>query len=360
MNEKYTLKKIDIIEMENNVIQIRQFGRIYLFELESEEYKKEFLKCLPLFDGNTDMESIKKRIALPAEEAQKIIDNFIQFQLIEKSDREISKTIPGDYLKFYENAFTVFDTSVFKTRDTCIESIYNTGVTVIGTNNLSLEIVNILMQFGFVRINVIALPDQAPFERNDFHIPYGGVNIEQIPIDRLSELKTGQLNQFVIVPALRYDREFFSSINEVCVKNNIKWMPMYCEEDRAFIGPAIVPRKTACFKCMDLRLISNIENKNAYNAYIDFLAKKRKEYTQIVSNYRLTAINFIYDFIKVITGYKYARTFNNVMCVSFYDNEISFNSLLKFPKCPVCSNVGRKNTYDNYSYITLLSALSED
>ena len=367
MEEKmyYRRKEIDVIEMKNNILQIRNMGKIYLLEFDSKEYIDKFYNILGLLNGKNHIDSIKKKIDLPEEETENIIKNLNNYQLLEEAGKNGENKVPEDYLQAFKNPFKVFGLAQpFIKKSDCTYKIYNYEVSVIGVNDLSKEIIIKLLEHGFRKISIINPGKEDDSFVNGIlkeHTYYKDIKVYIVNKNKIENIQSPELKDFVIVPVTNlYTNDYFNKINELCAGYKKNWIPVYLDESNGHIGPAVVPGKTACFKCMELRLISNIENLEAYNSYISHIKENKKNNETLKSNLQIIAGNFIIDFYKLITNYKYAKTYNKVIDVGFFENSIKINNILKFPICPVCSKVAKKVPFDNYAYVGLMSKLKED
>jgi ribosomal protein S12 methylthiotransferase accessory factor len=164
--------------------------------------------------------------------------------------------------------------------------------------------------------------------------------------------------ELVILPLLAYDsRDLLATVNRWCVDEQRTLLPVYFADGVAQVGPTVVPGKTACLQCLDLRLVSNIENKEAYETYHAFIKQRGRRYPEVATH--LTAISVLvgHELLRVATGYEQARSHNGVLKLDLWRSDTRRSPVLRFPNCTVCSARARRPKYDNHSFATLLAQL---
>ena len=115
------------------------------------------------------------------------------------------------------------------------------------------------------------------------------------------------------------------------------------------VGPTVVPKRTACFKCFELRLQSNM---SAHNTYL----KIREHELQV--NTSLHKLNFlasmaVQDILKFFD--EASATFNHAIFIDFENFDIELNPVYKLPRCADC---GSSTPPDN-PFINLPDILKE-
>lgn len=148
-------------------------------------------------------------------------------------------------------------------------------------------------------------------------------------ISRFSEKRIEDiLKQADIVLLSSFNNEKFNlKINELCVKNNVPFLTArmfltFCE-----IGPLVIPYKTACFKCYQLRLESN---NSKISANLKTPTKFFPFLTIFTSFIFLELINFLI--------LKTSSSIGNILEIDFKNFSIKKHPVLKVPFCPVCGD----------------------
>jgi bacteriocin biosynthesis cyclodehydratase domain-containing protein len=134
-------------------------------------------------------------------------------------------------------------------------------------------------------------------------------------------------------------------------------MPVTFDDGIAQIGPTVVPGKTACLRCLDLRITSNIDNQEAHSTYRAFVAASGRGYPDIPAHLTTVSVFVCHELLRVATGYDQAKSYNGILKVDLWNGEVRRSRVLKFPSCNVCSARARKPKYDSHAFVGMLSRL---
>ncbi len=142
--------------------------------------------------------------------------------------------------------------------------------------------------------------------------------------ERIEEI----LKQADIVLLSSFDNEKLDlKINELCVENKIPLLTARMFSRSCEIGPLVIPYKSACLKCYQLRLESNnSKNTKGSRKCIEFLPLL-KIFTSYIF---LELVNFLV--------FKNPLCLGNVLEIDFKNFSIKRRPVLKVPFCPVCGD----------------------
>jgi molybdopterin-synthase adenylyltransferase len=137
----------------------------------------------------------------------------------------------------------------------------------------------------------------------------------------------------------RFNPDHYGVINRFCLDRQITWTSYRNLGLRFEVGPMIVPRETACFKCLELRKAANLY------FYEDFLATQRNLLANSVSlgslNITLGYEALALEVIKILTNFSRPVTYGSVFSFDVVGLTGKLHPVLKIPRCPACSNVSR-------------------
>lgn len=135
-----------------------------------------------------------------------------------------------------------------------------------------------------------------------------------------------------------HDPSLLERVNEACLHTNVRWFPLGLKGWEAYVGPTIVPRKTACYKCYDLRIQANLKY---YEPYL-LNDQELRTHPQTPSfgglpqfNHALASIAAI-EAIKLLTYFCPPTTYGRMLTVDFLTFATQFHDVLKLPRCPSC------------------------
>ncbi len=128
-------------------------------------------------------------------------------------------------------------------------------------------------------------------------------------------------------------------INQACLDIGLPWTWCALDGHTATIGPTVIPRELACWKCYDLRVKSNIDHYEEYLAYDKYLRQTTEN--QVCFGYLTPALDLLAGFtateiIKDISGLTPPTTYGVQISFDMLTTEFDLHPVLKLPRCPVC------------------------
>ena len=137
----------------------------------------------------------------------------------------------------------------------------------------------------------------------------------------------------------------YAVINKLCLKNKLTWISYRSTGSGFEIGPTVVPRETACFKCYEARKLSN---STAYEEYIYNQGYLSSHHSTLGS----LNITFGYDLllleiIRILTNFTRTVTYSSVVSFDLISLEVKTHPVLKLPRCPECSPLSQHRTTAN-------------
>ena len=128
-----------------------------------------------------------------------------------------------------------------------------------------------------------------------------------------------------------------SSINKTFLKKDKKWIGVRFYGAYGEIGPFVIPYKSPCYECYNLRIKSNLNNKEL--AFSEFSEKSKicKVYNYgLPSFYNILGELAAIEVIRILSKYEKPKTLGNVMRIDFNTQIIEHVPFLKIPNCLSC------------------------
>jgi bacteriocin biosynthesis cyclodehydratase domain-containing protein len=288
-----------------------------------------------------------------------MFDQLIGNDLLEPVEEEYLNMVPADYANAFKDVFRQFNIyTLLESQAKRIQRIYHCSVTVIGGDALAKELVIKLLEYGFIHINIIVTDREKGFDGfADIHsyVIYEATEINVIRLEDFTCIDANMLGDFTVVPQIGLNMELYRSINEKCVKNLKNLIPLYYDGEYGIIGPAVIPGKTACIECLDLKIYANRNESKIPEVFADKNSLPDDAVPVIQSDIQLIVNNFIIDFFKLTSRFQYAGTYNNIIAIDCHNQKILNSKVYKYVHCEVCSNLNRKLPYDIYAYMGLMT-----
>jgi bacteriocin biosynthesis cyclodehydratase domain-containing protein len=127
-------------------------------------------------------------------------------------------------------------------------------------------------------------------------------------------------------------------INRFSLHRGIPWIRAVLQAHRGEIGPLVIPRRSACWKCGDLRSKANRKHYEEYLNYEKYAAENagKVRYAAPPGCHRLLAEALALECVKYISGYLPPAVLNAQLRLDFMAPACEVHPLLKLPRCPHC------------------------
>lgn len=133
-------------------------------------------------------------------------------------------------------------------------------------------------------------------------------------------------------------------INEAAVRANKRLVIGQVYQGVGLVGPTVIPRQSACYKCFELRRNVNLAN---YDEVMQYEARLR-EFPGVRSDFDapqpfapLLGGLVALEALRLLSGAARPQTVNRVLRVNFFSTEMTYHPVLRFPTCPACGH-GRR------------------
>ncbi|MEA1994162.1 MAG: TOMM precursor leader peptide-binding protein [Euryarchaeota archaeon] len=175
-------------------------------------------------------------------------------------------------------------------------------------------------------------------------------DINYIPIDyeikdNKNMLSLVEKADFLSVCLDQEDSSVLRQMNDICLESKTSWSSCYIRGLEGIVGPTIIPYRTACYHCYELRMGANIRHYEEYRAYQEYKDKhldRRVEFGGTNSFASIVGSMFSLEVIKFLTKIKSPATLGKLLTINFYNMIVEAHPILKFPRCPKCG-IDRKD-----------------
>jgi bacteriocin biosynthesis cyclodehydratase domain-containing protein len=174
--------------------------------------------------------------------------------------------------------------------------------------------------------------------------PHVQLNVAgQLPdtVDAWTDALQG-LDMFVVLlqgPVLFHP--WLENLNLAALSLRIPWTSVaLLDGDEMHIGPTILPRFTACYKCFEQRFRSNLIFQEVEQVFEKYVRERRERLdfgfmpplSDIVGG--LAAI----EVVRTLDPDTGAATLGKLMTFNIRDYSVAYHPVLKLPRCPACSS----------------------
>jgi ribosomal protein S12 methylthiotransferase accessory factor len=157
-----------------------------------------------------------------------------------------------------------------------------------------------------------------------------------------SLISTIEQADLIVVAQDYHDLVLFERVNQMCFRKQKPWLRASFDDSVGYVGPLVIPRKTSCFNCCELRLVTNSPNYE-YELWIN---------RQNIPKGKLLVPKYFADILTTIctneisaflSRHKKPQTVDNLIVLDTHDLNTSRHKVLTHPNC-ICCNPPRRKT----------------
>jgi bacteriocin biosynthesis cyclodehydratase domain-containing protein len=163
-------------------------------------------------------------------------------------------------------------------------------------------------------------------------------------------------DRFVVFASSTVDPVELRAFNRIALHHGIPWLHAAIDGPFLLIGPTFVPARSACYECLETRVLMNLREAASYQSYKHALAEGRvarmagplnRVLESIVGS--LSAFEAL-NFLLTETSF----TVGKVLAIYLPTFEFSVNEVLRLPGCPACGSVPERDDRELYFDIRTL------
>jgi thiazole/oxazole-forming peptide maturase SagC family component len=336
-----TLRDFDIIRDDDKLL-LKESNN-YIISISGKYIYDLIPKLIPKLDGSTRVKEIINSLnGFDEGTVFSILEDLLKYNIIEVTKRPRKGDLTEKEIERYLNQLKFF---AHKKTEDCYSQqtrLKKSQVTIIGDKEFLESIVRNLIRSGigmiryFYNIRNIKAIEDISLE----NYPSGKIVGIGLDINRLEKIFEKNAD-FLIVADRDLKKDEINKINKMALKKSVPWISFSdFGQKEIIVGPMIIPYKTPCYECYQLRKESN------YN-YFRELRLFQKE-----NNYIRTKIStksaYLYPFIGIISSFisievmKYLTQFTTpitqgrIFTINWLTMETRVHRILKIPRCSVC------------------------
>lgn len=145
-------------------------------------------------------------------------------------------------------------------------------------------------------------------------------------------------------------------LNRLALHLGTTWVHACADGPFLLVGPTFVPGRTACYECLDQRLLMNLREARSYQNYKQALVDGRVAGSTApleVTLAALLAAHTSFEVLSVLTtgaGFTVGR----LLAIYLPTMEFAFNEVLRVPGCGACDHVPESHDHELYFDIKTL------
>jgi bacteriocin biosynthesis cyclodehydratase domain-containing protein len=166
----------------------------------------------------------------------------------------------------------------------------------------------------------------------------------------------GWSDRFVIAASDRVDPRELLALNRVALRHGFAWIHAAVDGPFLLVGPTFVPGRSACYECLDARVLMNMREAGSYLSYKRALAEGRVSggmapldatlESMLASHAAFESLNYL------LTGAGF--TVGKMLAIYLPTMEFTFNEVLRLPGCPACGPAPERDDRELYFEVRAL------
>jgi ribosomal protein S12 methylthiotransferase accessory factor len=249
------------------------------------------------------------------------------------------------------------------------DKIASSGVVVLGGGVVASHALNSLADSGVGSLRVADdrkvtsadLPGNALLTESDLNRPRGAALSSRISGKDNAEVKCEDLSCDAASEASLLDvvkgmdcalacldspsPTLLEAVNRAALRANVRLIIGQVYRGIGLVGPTVIPRQTACYKCYELRRNSNLLNYEQTMQYESRLRQMAAIKSEFVAPKPLAACIgglVALEAIRLITQGALPQTAGRILRVDFFAPEMTYHRVLRMPNCPACGYERRR------------------
>jgi len=174
--------------------------------------------------------------------------------------------------------------------------------------------------------------------KNEIFVPKNKGLLE-IHSSSLSSSFTSSFNKsdLIIVAEDYQNIALFESVNKICFKKKKAWLRVSFDDNIGYLGPLVIPRRTSCFNCCELRLVTNSPDYE-YELWRnkEHIPKSRLQVPDIFADTLSTLCT--QEALRYLTHREDPETMDNLIVFDARQVNFTKHRLLRHPNCIYCNS----------------------
>ena len=302
------------------------------FTLTDEATSGHLFKVLSRLDGSRTPTELAKQAGIPRAEVEALLDHLGDLGVIESA--------PTTALDHY------LDTIVpWRAND---QTQNNRPVILMGDPDITQEIERYLKD-GLQGTDLLVPNESDPawltLAENDTSWLMDSIEFQE----RMSLFEQWR-DKLLVVAMKSVNPSQLRVLNRICMQLRTPWIHAVIDGPFLFIGPIIVPHRSACYECLETRVMMNLREHASYQRYKQIIAEGQVKNGQLsvlpvilgllAAHTALETLNF------ALTGSSF--TINKVLAIYLPTMEFTFNEVLRNPSCTACSSSSERDDKELY------------
>ncbi len=314
------------------------------FTVTDESRSGRLFRLVARLDGSVSAGQLAEEENVPREDVEALIDHLLALGVLEATS--------SNSLDYYLDNILPWQASS--------DAPLHRPIIVLGDNDLALEIQRYLRaSLHEAAVTVVDQGDPAWATLTDGDASWlsDGARFQE----KLLAFE-GWRNTFLILATKVINPVRLRILNRVCLDYRIPWVHAAMDGPFLFIGPTFIPHRSACYECLDTRVMMNLRESGSYQQYKRAIVERQVKEGQLPVEPAISGIVASHTALETLNFALTESSFtvNKVLAIYLPTMEFTYNEVLRAPGCPACSPIPERDDKELYADMGLFIDRSTD
>jgi bacteriocin biosynthesis cyclodehydratase domain-containing protein len=318
------------------------------------------VSLLPYLRGDLTVEQIQHEVDVPAGTLGPILEKLRENGILFDEELTDYHRLPPRYLESHQRQVAFFSRKIgYLDRYLPVRRLRDSSVVLVGLGALGTHVLQSLVCAGVGTISIIdderitpadlvaglcsehdigRLRTEAAAEGIARHAEDTHVEGYSVGLDHVQWTDLLGNADLVVSCSDNSASRTHRVLNRVCLQNSSMWLSARLGVDFAEVGPLVIPRKTACFACYELRASSNRDVSERHPSVENDREVPLEACGALPAFPQIAAGYVSVEVIRILTGYDQATTAGGVLSVDFTGYGNTMRRVFRVPNCPACGS----------------------
>ncbi len=237
-----------------------------------------------------------------------------------------------------ESNADVFYWTAGTTQNEVVRVLSELRIAIVGVNRITKQICRSLTGMGVSNLTVI----DDPLLRNvEYFTDAGRIKKKRFNVDSaIVQVKDVQESlgncQCLLASSDFGGQALLLPWNELCVQQNVHFMPVYLQDMIGYVGPLVIPGDTACLQCVRMRQNAHLLNWNLIRKSEDEMYRGQSIAAIHPSMITILAETTVFELCHFYGALSKPRP-GRLIVINLPEGLTERKYVLKIPRCPICS-----------------------
>jgi bacteriocin biosynthesis cyclodehydratase domain-containing protein len=307
-------------------------------------------QLLPLLNGQHTIDEIKGKLeaVAPAEVIEGTLQKLERSMIVEdaSSKQEEDQFSAEEALRFQNQLRFFAAVTEWGGEFVYQKSLREGGVSIIGSGELAARIAVECASTGIGRVVSVNLNRSSPDASGNGHSSRAYYGLRFDDLESIKQSVASDAPPVLVLAVDRPEPKVVEFVNQMSQDLNIPLFFAQLNGSEGIVGPFVMPGKTACLKCYQLRTVRNLDFYVEYRTWEEWIGGEggqiRSPAGSIGPFTGIVASIAAFEVVKRLNNFHEPDLFGKFLTINALTMEFISHPLLRVPRCPSCRKAQNK------------------